>query len=69
MIPDFVPVPSDKVLMAISLGSMVVGAIFIIVGIILCLILKKKEKNIIPAWIILIIGIVLFLNHIVQLLT
>ncbi|MCI9079717.1 MAG: hypothetical protein HFH68_12500 [Lachnospiraceae bacterium] len=68
MIPDFVPVPNDEVLLTISLASMVVGVIFIIIGIILYFILKKKEKNIIPAWIVLIVGVVLFLNHIVQLL-
>lgn len=69
LIPDFVPVPSSEVMNAISIGSLIVGAILVIVGIILYLLIKKKGKSLIPAWIFLGVGGILILNHAVQLLT
>ncbi|NFB19025.1 hypothetical protein EXN25_09585 [Clostridium botulinum] len=64
-IPSFVPVPSREVMFKLSIISVIIGICLIIAGLILNN--KNKKKGIAP-WICITIGIVIIVNHGIQLL-
>ena len=69
-IPDFVPVPSAEIMHTISIVSLIVGICLVGVGLI-CLFLNKrkgKEKKATALWIVIGIGVLLIVNHGIQLL-
>ncbi|MHB9945654.1 hypothetical protein CF095_09690 [Clostridium botulinum] len=64
-IPSFVPVPSREVMFNLSIISVIIGICLIIAGLILN---NKNKKKGIAAWICITIGIVIIVNHGIQLL-
>lgn len=64
-IPSFVPVPSREVMLKLSIISVIVGICLIIAGLILN---NRNKKKGIAASICITIGIVIIVNHGIQLL-
>ena len=69
-IPDFVPVPSAETMQTISIVSLIVGICLVGVGLIFLFLNKKKEKEkkTTALWIIIGVGVLLIVNHGIQLL-
>ena len=65
-IPDFVPVPSAEIMQTISIVSLIVGICLVGVD---CFSKKKgKEKKATALWIVIGVGVLLIVNHGIQLL-
>lgn len=69
-IPDFVPVPSAEIMQTISIVSLIVGICLVGVGLIFLSLNKRKgkEKKTTALWIVIGIGVLLIVNHGIQLL-
>ena len=69
-IPDFVPVPSAEIMHTISIVSLIVGICLVGVGLIFLFLNKRKgkEKKATALWIVIGIGVLLIVNHGIQLL-
>ena len=69
-IPDFVPVPSAEIMQTISIISLIVGICLVGVGLIFLFLNKRKgkEKKTTALWIVIGIGVLLIVNHGIQLL-
>ena len=69
-IPDFVPVPSEEIMQTISIVSLIVGICLVGVGLIFLFLNKRKgkEKKTTALWIVIGIGVLLIVNHGIQLL-
>ncbi|EOS27857.1 hypothetical protein C807_04055 [Lachnospiraceae bacterium 28-4] len=69
-IPDFVPVPSAEIIQTISIVSLIVGICLVGVGLIFLFLNKRKgkEKKTTALWIVIGIGVLLIVNHGIQLL-
>ena len=67
---DFVPVPSAKILQAISIVSLIVGTCLVGMGLLFLFLNKKKrkEKKATALWILIGVGVLLIVNHGIQLL-
>ena len=69
-IPDFVRVPSAEIMQTISIVSLIVGICLVGVGLIFLFLNKRKgkEKKATALWIVIGIGVLLIVNHGIQLL-
>ena len=69
-IPDFVPVPSAEIMQSISIVSLIVGICLVGVGLIFLYLNKRKgkEKKATALWIVIGVGVLLIVNHGIQLL-
>ena len=69
-IPDFVPVPSAEIMQTISIVSLIVGICLVGVGLIFLFLNKRKgkEKKATALWIVIGVGVLLIVNHGIQLL-
>ena len=69
-IPDFVPVPSVEIMQIIGIVSLIVGICLVGVGLLFLFLNKKngKEKKATALWIIIGVGVLLIVNHSIQLL-
>ncbi len=69
-IPDFVPVPSAEIMQTISIVSLIGGICLVGVGLIFLFLNKRKgkEKKATALWIVIGIGLLLIVNHGIQLL-
>ena len=69
-IPDFVPVPSAEIMHTISIVSLIVGICLVGVGLFFLFLNKRKgkEKKATALWIVIGIGVLLIVNHGIQLL-
>ncbi len=69
-IPDFVPVPSAETMQTISIVSLIVGICLVGVGLLFLFLNKRKgkEKKATVLWIVIGIGVLLIVNHGIQLL-
>ena len=69
-IPDFVPVPSAEIMQTISIVSLIVGICLVGVGLIILFLnkRKRKEKKATALWIVIGAGVLLIVNHGIQLL-
>ena len=69
-IPDFVPVPGAEIMQTISIVSLIVGICLVGVGLIFLFLNKRKgkEKKATALWIVIGIGVLLIVNHSIQLL-
>ena len=69
-IPDFVPVPSAKIIQAISIVLLIVGICLVAAGLLFLFLNKKKgkEKKAAALWILIGVGVLLIINHSIQLL-
>ena len=69
-IPDFVPVPSAEIMQIISIMSLIVGICLVGVGLLFLFLNKKKgkEKKAAVLWIVIGVGVLLIVNHGIQLL-
>ena len=69
-IPDFVPVPSAEIMQTIGVVSLIVGICLVGVGLIFLFLNKRKgkEKKATALWIVIGIGVLLIVNHGIQLL-
>ena len=76
-IPDFVPVPSAEIMHTISIVSLIVGICLVGVGLLFQFLCKKnffcnkrkgKEKKATALWIVIGVGVLLIVNHGIQLL-
>ncbi len=63
--PSFVAIPSSEIMITISIVTMVIGLFLVILGLILQ---KRKKKTNRAAWICMGIGVLLIINHGIQLL-
>lgn len=70
LIPDFVPVPSTEAMQAISIVSLIVGICLVSVGLFLLFFNKQKgrERNAATLWFFMGSGVLLIINHSMQLL-
>ena len=69
-IPDFVPIPSEEIMRTISIVSLIVGICLVGVGLIFLFLnkRKRKEKKATALWIVIGVGVLLIVNHGIQLL-
>ena len=69
-IPDFIPVPSAEIMQTISIASLIGGVCFVGVGLIFLFPNKRKgkEKKATALWIVIGVGVLLIVNHGIQLL-
>lgn len=69
-IPDFVPVPSAEIMQTISIVSLIVGICLVGMGLIFLFLNKRKgkEKKATALWIVIGVGVLLIVNHGIQLL-
>ena len=69
-IPDFIPVPSAEIMQTISIASLIGGVCFVGVGLIFLFLNKRKgkEKKATALWIVIGVGVLLIVNHGIQLL-
>ena len=69
-IPDFVIVPSSETMQTISILSLIVGICLVGVGLLFLFLNKRKgkEKKNTFIWILTGIGVLLIVNHSIQLL-
>ena len=69
-IPDFVSVPSAEIMQTISIISLIIGICLVGVGLLFLFLNKKKgkEKKATALWIVIGIGVLLIVNHSIQLL-
>lgn len=69
-IPDFLPVPSAEIMQSISIVSLIVGICLVGVGLIILFLnkRKRKEKKATALWIVIGVGVLLIVNHGIQLL-
>lgn len=69
-IPDFVPVPSAEIMQTIGVVSLIVGICLVSVGLIFLFLnkRKRKEKKATTLWIVIGVGVLLIVNHGIQLL-
>ena len=69
-IPDFVPVPSAEIIQTISIVVLIVGICFVGVGLLFLFLNKKKgkEKKATALWILIGFGVLLIVNHSIQLI-
>ena len=67
-IPDFVPVPSAEIMQIISIMSLIVGICLVGVGLLFLFLNKKKGKKAAVLWIVIGVGVLLIVNHGIQLL-
>lgn len=69
-IPDFVPVPSAEIMQTISIVSLIVGICLVGVGLLFQFLYKRKEKEkkATALWIVIGAGVLLIVNHGIQLL-
>ena len=69
-IPDFVPVPSAEIIQTISIVLLIVGICFVGVGLLFLFLNKKKgkEKKVTALWVFIGVGVLLIVNHGIQLL-
>lgn len=69
-IPDFVHVPSAEIMQTISIVSLIVGICLVGVGLIFLFLNKRKgkEKKATALWIVIGVGVLLIVNHGIQLL-
>ena len=70
LIPDFVPVPSVETMQTISIVSLIIGICLVGVGLLFLFLNKKKgkEKKATVLWILIGVGVLLIVNHGIQLL-
>lgn len=69
-VPDYVTVPSTEIMQTISVVSLVVGICLVGVGLFFLFLNKRKgkgQKNTF-IWVLTVIGILLIVNHSIQLL-
>lgn len=68
-IPDFVPVPSAEIMQIISIVSLIVGICLVGAGLVFLFLNKKKgkEKKAAVFWIFMGAGMLLIVNHGIQL--
>ncbi|WP_338753356.1 hypothetical protein [Bacillus sp. FJAT-52991] len=64
-VPSFIPIPSSETMMTISIIIVVIGLFLVILGVILQ---KGKQKTNRAAWVCIGIGVLLIINHGIQLL-
>ena len=69
-ISDFVPVPSAEIMQTISIVSLIAGICLVGVGLIFLFLNKRKgkEKKATALWIVIGVGVLLIVNHGIQLL-
>ncbi len=69
-IPDFVPVPNAEIIQTISIVFLIVGICLVGVGLLFLFLNKKKgkEKKATALWILIGVGVLLIVNHGIQLL-
>ncbi|MDE6603226.1 MAG: hypothetical protein K2K90_13955 [Lachnospiraceae bacterium] len=69
-IPDFISVPSAEIMQTISIVSLIVGICLVGAGLIFLFLNRKKgtEKKTTALWIIIGVGVLLIVNHGIQLL-
>ncbi len=69
-IPDFVPVPNAEIIQTISIVLLIVGICFVSVGLLFLFLNKKKgkEKKATALWILIGVGVLLIVNHGIQLI-
>ena len=69
-IPDFVPVPSAEIMQTISIVSLIVGICIVGAGLLFLFLNKRKgkEKKNTFTWIFRGVGVLLIVNHGIQLL-
>lgn len=67
-VPDFIPVPSPETMLTISIVSLIVGICLACLGTLLLFLYKRKEKKTTIPWICICAGILLAINHGIQLL-
>ena len=69
-IPDFVPVPSVETMQTISIVSLIIGICLVGAGLLFLFLNKKKgkEKKATVLWILIGVGVLLIVNHGIQLL-
>ena len=69
-IPDFVPVPSAEIMQTIGVVSLIVGICLVGVGLASLFLNKRKgkEKKATALWIVIGVGVLLIVNHGMQLL-
>ncbi|NBH15575.1 hypothetical protein D3Z36_15795 [Lachnospiraceae bacterium] len=67
-IPDVIPVPNPQAMQMISIISLIVGICLVGAGVALLLLNKRKGKKSTLAWIFICIGILLIVNHGIQLI-
>ena len=75
-IPDVVPVPSAEIMQIISIVSLIVGICLVGVGLLFLFLYKRnflkqskgKEKKAAVFWIFIGVGVLLIVNHGIQLL-
>lgn len=69
LIPKWIPIPSSEAMHYISIVSLVVGILFVIIGLILLYLDRKKGNKVNRViWILISIGTVLVICHGIQLL-
>ena len=69
-IPNFIPVPNAEAMQMISIVSLIVGICLVGVGLIFLFLNKRKgkEKKATALWIVIGVGVLLIVNHGIQLL-
>ena len=69
-IPDYIPVPSAEIMQTISIASLIIGICLVGVGLLFLFLNRKKgkAKNATALWIIIGVGVLLIVNHGIQLL-
>ena len=69
-IPDFVPVPSAEIMHTISIVSLIVGICLVGVGLLFLFLNKRKgkENKATALWVVIGVGVLLIVNHGIQLL-
>ena len=69
-IPDFIPIPSAEIMQTISIVSLIVGICLVGAGLLFLFLNQKKgnEKKAAALWIVIGVGVLLIVNHGIQLL-
>ncbi|MFD2131168.1 LPXTG cell wall anchor domain-containing protein [Pseudogracilibacillus auburnensis] len=67
-IPDFVPVFSPDTILTISIVLLIIGVCLVGVGLLMLFLYKRKNKKVIVPWICTGAGLLLAINHGIQLL-
>lgn len=67
-IPDFVPIPNGEIMVTISIALLIVGICLICIGSVYLFLRKRKGKKVTIPWVCICAGILLMVNHGIQLI-
>lgn len=67
-IPDFIPVPSPEIMLTISVVLLTAGICLVVSGTCFLFFRKQKKKTTVIPWVCICAGILLAVNHAIQLL-